>query len=70
MFVASDEATSGSVIAKAERISPLTSGASHEAFCSGVAKCASTSMLPVSGALQLNTSLAHSTRPMRSASGA
>ena len=34
MLVASDEATSGSVIAKQERISPASSGSSHRRFCS------------------------------------
>ena len=36
MFVASEEATSGSVIAKADRIVPSRSGRSHCAFCSSV----------------------------------
>jgi hypothetical protein len=36
MLVASDEATAGSVIRNADRISPLSSGASHCPFCSGV----------------------------------
>src|SRR5947208_12338157 len=36
MFVASEEATLGSVIAKAERILPSSRGLSHCAFCSGV----------------------------------
>ena len=36
MLVASDEATAGSVIAKAERISPSSSGFSHCSFCSFV----------------------------------
>ena len=35
MLVASDEATSGSVIAKADRISPSSSGVSHSSFCAG-----------------------------------
>ena len=70
MLVASLEATSGSVIEKDERISPASSGSSHCCCCSGVPYCASTSMLPVSGAEQLKTSLAHSTRPIDSASGA
>ena len=37
MFVASEEATSGSVIAKDERISPSSRGVSQRSFCSGVA---------------------------------
>ncbi len=36
MLVASDDATLGSVIAKADRILPSSSGASHCFFCSGV----------------------------------
>ena len=53
MFVASELATSGSVIAKPERISPSSSGRSQRSFCSGVPNRCSTSMLPVSGAAQL-----------------
>ena len=53
MFVASEDATSGSFIAKADRISPVSSGCSHRAFCSAVPNMCSTSMLPVSGAWQL-----------------
>ena len=53
MFVASEEATSGSVIAKADRIWPSISGCSHCDFCSGVPNMCSTSMLPVFGASQL-----------------
>ena len=34
-LVASEEATSGSVMQNAERISPRMSGASHSACCSG-----------------------------------
>src|SRR3982751_6874649 len=56
MLRASEEATSGSVIANAERISPSSSGCSHCSFCSGVPNCVSTSMLPVSGAEQLTAS--------------
>src|SRR5580704_1944496 len=36
MLVASDDATSGSVIEKQDRISPASSGVSHFSFCSGV----------------------------------
>jgi hypothetical protein len=36
MLVASDEATPGSVMANAERISPSSSGTSHCSFCSSV----------------------------------
>ena len=35
ILVASEDATSGSVIRKAERISPAISGLSQRAFCSG-----------------------------------
>ena len=56
MFVASELATSGSVMANAERISPSSSGRSQRSFCSSVPNCVSTSMLPVSGALQLHAS--------------
>src|ERR1700685_1100441 len=70
MFVASEDATSGSVIQKAERISPASIGVSHRAFCSGEPYLTSTSMFPVSGALQLKTSGAIDDRPVISASGA
>ena len=70
MLVASEEATSGSVIAKAERISPSSSGVSQRSFCAGVPNWCSTSMLPVSGAEQLHASEAMRERPMISASGA
>jgi hypothetical protein len=70
ILVASEEATAGSVIANAERILPSSSGSSHFLRCAGEANMCSSSMLPVSGALQLNTSEAHDTRPMISASGA
>ena len=70
MLVASELATSGSVIAKDERISPSSSGISQRSFCSSVAKWKSTSMLPVSGAEQLQASEAMCERPRISASGA
>src|SRR3977135_3897219 len=50
MLVASDDATAGSVIRKAERISPFISGRSHFCLCSLEPYRISTSMLPVSGA--------------------
>jgi hypothetical protein len=53
MLRASDDATSGSVIANPERISPSSSGFSHRSFCSGVPNSSRVSMLPVSGAPQL-----------------
>ena len=54
MLVASLLATSGSVMANAERISPRSKGFSHCSCCSALPNCASTSMLPVSGAAQLS----------------
>ena len=53
MLVASEEATSGSVIAKADRSSPAISGCSHRSCCSAVPNMCSISMFPVSGAWQL-----------------
>ena len=71
MLVASDDATSGSVIANAERISPASSGSSHCSFCSGVPNRCSVSMLPVSGAWQLIASGAMSgDQPVTSATAA
>ena len=70
MFVASEEATSGSVMQNADRISPRSNGASHRCFCSALPNRCSTSMLPVSGALQLKISGAMNERPISSASGA
>ena len=70
MLVASLDATSGSVMANAERIWPSSNGRSHMSFCSCVPNIVSTSMLPVSGAEQLHASLAMVLRPMISASGA
>ena len=68
--MASELATSGSVMAKAERISPSSSGRSQRSCCSGVPNIVSTSMLPVSGAEQLHASEAIGERPMISARGA
>src|SRR6266850_8268442 len=70
MLVASDEATFGSVIRNAERILPSSNGSPHCFTCSGVPYLRIVSMLPVSGAEQLNTSGAQLTRPMISQSGA
>lgn len=71
MLVASDEATSGSVIANAERISPASSGSSHCFFCCSSANWLSTSMFPVSGAAQFSAVGAScGERPVISASGA
>ena len=49
------ELTAGSVIPKHDLISPASSGVSHRCFCSSVPYLTRTSMLPVSGAEQLNT---------------
>src|SRR5207245_11152076 len=68
MFVASEEATAGSVIAKHDRISPASSGLSHLSFCSGVPYRVSTSILPVSGAEQLKASGAITLPPIISQS--
>src|SRR4051812_49555094 len=56
MFVASEDATSGSVIENAERIRPSRSGCSQRSCCSGVPNSDSSSMLPVSGAEQFSAS--------------
>ena len=63
MFLASEDGTPGSVIAKAERISPFNKGFNHCSFCSGVPTRSSTSMLPVSGALQFRVSEASGLLP-------
>ena len=70
ILVASDEATSGSVIPNTERISPASNGLSHFSFWASLPKWYSTSILPVSGALQLKISGAKRYFPMRSAIGA
>ena len=70
MLVASEDATAGSVMQKALRISARSSGSSHCALCSSVPYLSSTSMLPVSGALELKTSGARNERPIASATGA
>jgi hypothetical protein len=70
MLVASDDATSGSVMAKAERVSALSSARSQRCFCAGVAQVCSAIMLGTSGAWQLKTSGAQNSRPIISASGA
>ena len=70
ILVASLEATSGSVMANAERILPSSNGSNHCFFWASLPYLANTSMLPVSGAAQLNTSDAHITLPIISASGA
>ena len=71
MLVASDEATSGSVMQNAERISPSSRGRSHCSRCCSVPNSASSSMLPVSGAAQFSASGASAGLcPVISASGA
>ena len=71
MFVASEDATSGSVMQKADLIAPSSSGRSQRSCCCGEPNSASTSMLPVSGAAQLSASGASAgLRPVISASGA
>src|SRR5690554_2624038 len=64
ILVASEEATSGSVIEKQDRISPASKGFSHCSCCSSLPYRAMVSILPVSGAEQLNTSGAISERPI------
>ena len=59
MLAASDDATSGSVIENAERISPSSSGASHCCLTCSLPYRLRISMLPVSGAEQLSTSEAN-----------
>src|SRR5699024_11822571 len=70
ILVASLDATSGSVIEKQERISPARRGSSHCFLCSSVPYRANTSIFPVSGALQLNTSGPIIDLPIISQSGA
>ena len=67
MFVASELATAGSVMAKHDRISPVSNGRNHRSCCSTEPYRNKTSMLPVSGAEQLNASLAQTLAPMTSA---
>lgn len=69
-LVASELATSGSVIAKQDRISPRSRGSSQCFFCSALPYLPRTSMLPVSGAEQLQASLAALYLPMSSAQNA
>src|SRR3954466_3211378 len=71
MFVASEDATSGSVIANADRIFPLINGSSHSLRCHSLPNMERTSMLPVSGAAQfVAVGAILGERPMISASGA
>ena len=63
MFVASDDAESGSVIENADRISPSSSGASQSRFTVSDPYALRISMLPVSGAEQFRASDANPTLP-------
>lgn len=67
MFFASALARIRSVITKALRISPFSSGISHCCFCASLPYFARTSILPVSGAEQFMASLAMSDLPRSSA---
>mmetsp|Transcript_33854 Transcript_33854/g.91632 ORF Transcript_33854/g.91632 Transcript_33854/m.91632 type:complete len:307 (-) Transcript_33854:228-1148(-) len=60
MFVASLEATPGSVMAKQERMRPSSNGFSHCSFCACVPNRAMVSMFPVSGEAQFIASAASS----------
>src|SRR5882762_7430553 len=70
IFVASEDATSGSVIAKQDLIRPSSSGFSHRSCCPRVPNAARMPIFPVSGELQLKTLDAHSLQPITSAMGA
>ena len=70
IFVASEDATAGSVIKNADLIRPSISGSAHSCCCSAVPYRSNVSIFPVSGAEQLNTSGAQVTRPMISHMGA
>src|SRR5450759_781858 len=56
MLDASEEATSGSVMQKADLISPSSKGRSQRSRCCSVPNSASSSMFPVSGAAQFSAS--------------
>ena len=64
--VGSEPATSGSVIAKNDRISPATSGRRKRSFCSSVPNRCRISAFPASGAWHPNTSCAYAERPISS----
>ena len=70
ILVASEDATSGSVIRYADLISPARRGFNHFSFCSSLPYLSITSILPVSGAEQLKTSPAKPTLPKISQRGA
>src|SRR3546814_13225324 len=69
MLVASLDATSGSVMQNAERISPASRGLSQRCLCSSLPYFHHTSLLPVSGALQLKPSGARKLRSEESRVG-
>mmetsp|Transcript_12763 Transcript_12763/g.37201 ORF Transcript_12763/g.37201 Transcript_12763/m.37201 type:complete len:293 (-) Transcript_12763:309-1187(-) len=60
IFVASELATSGSVIAKHDRIDPSSNGESHFSFCCSLPNLAMVSIFPVSGDAQLQAVAANS----------
>ena len=62
--VGSEPALNGSVSAKALEISPRRLGHSHRSFCASVAPCASSSMLPLSGAWTPKMVMENMQRPM------
>ena len=67
ILVASEEATLGSVIPNADLISPPKRGFNQVSFCSSEPYLTSTSIFPVSGALQFIASEAKTVRPISSA---
>ena len=60
------EPGAGSVMTNDERTLPSTIGCSQRFFCAGVPTFSSTSMLPSSGAAQLNATGPKSERPISS----
>ena len=64
MTVGSAPAWNGSVSANALEISPRMLGHSHRSFCASVAPCASSSMLPLSGACTPKIVIENMQRPM------
>ena len=69
ILVASEDATFGSVMAKADLIVPSNKGFNHFSFCASEPYLSKTSIFPASGAEELNTSAAQPT-PIISAKGA
>ena len=62
-LVGSLDATSGSVIAKHDRIRPSASGRSQRSFCSSLPAISKVCMLPSSGAMQFMPSAASGAAP-------